>query len=319
MRTSAKGAAFIAAHEGVVTKAYRDAGGVWTIGVGHTAAAGEPRPVKGMTISRDEALAIFRRDLERYERRVEAALLKSTSDTSDVPKRVAQHIFDGAVSFDFNTGAIDKASWVRALAKGDVSAARRGLMRWTKAGGRSIAGLVRRREAEARLIFIGEYGPETTGASASVAAKRAPHEVRELQTALATLGLYQGRIDGISGPRTEAAIRAYQQSHPDLAADGIAGPATRAALERDMAARNGAGRAAGGGVAGLLAALFANGAGGPWGWAIGLAVAAAAVAWVTRFAWRYRDELRRVFRGTVGHAGRAPAGSVRPGTQQKGP
>jgi GH24 family phage-related lysozyme (muramidase) len=34
--------AFIAALEGVVTRAYRDAGGTWTIGVCHTAAAGAP-------------------------------------------------------------------------------------------------------------------------------------------------------------------------------------------------------------------------------------------------------------------------------------
>ena len=35
MKTSEEGVAFIAAQEGVVTRAYRDAAGVWTIGVGH--------------------------------------------------------------------------------------------------------------------------------------------------------------------------------------------------------------------------------------------------------------------------------------------
>ena len=31
-------------------------------------------------------------------------------------------------------------------------------MRWTRAGGRTVSGLVRRRDAEARLIFEGDYG-----------------------------------------------------------------------------------------------------------------------------------------------------------------
>jgi lysozyme len=45
MNTSEEGVAFIAAQEGLVTRAYRDAAGIWTIGVGHTAAAGPPIPV----------------------------------------------------------------------------------------------------------------------------------------------------------------------------------------------------------------------------------------------------------------------------------
>ena len=70
MKTSEKGVAFIAAREGIVTRAYRDAAGVWTIGVGHTAAAGAPVPVRGMVLDREEALRVFAGDLPRYEGRV---------------------------------------------------------------------------------------------------------------------------------------------------------------------------------------------------------------------------------------------------------
>ncbi|MEQ8699426.1 MAG: lysozyme, partial [Bauldia litoralis] len=142
MRVSDKGLAFIADHEGVVTRAYRDVAGVWTIGIGHTAAAGAPKPRAGMTITRAEAFAILARDLPRYERRVAAALTA-----------IGQRAFDGAVSFDFNTGAVHRASWVKAYRAGNLTAARLGLMKWVKAGGRTVRGLVRRREAEARLIF----------------------------------------------------------------------------------------------------------------------------------------------------------------------
>ena len=225
MRTSDKGAAFLAAHEGVVTKAYRDVAGVWTIGVGHTAAAGPPRPVAGMTISREQARAILAADLLKFERRVERALGGA----------IGQEAFDGAVSFDFNTGAIHKASWVRDYRSGKLAAARRGLMQWTKAGGRVVTGLVRRREAEARLIFEGDYGLESEGAKPAHAVL-SPDEVKGLQEQLAHLGFAGAPIDGIAGALTKAAVLAFQTSHADLVPDGIAGPATLASLAREIAA-----------------------------------------------------------------------------------
>lgn len=276
MKTSEEGVAFIAAQEGVVTRAYRDAAGVWTIGVGHTAAAGAPRPGRGMVVSRTEALAIFRRDLPRYERRVDAAL-----------GPVSQGAFDGAVSFDFNTGAIDRASWVGLFRKGAKGQARAGLLQWTKAGGRTLPGLVRRRQAEARLIFDGAYG----GAHEASA-----DEVEAWQADLAALGFYAGEIDGLAGPRSKAAVIAYQQSHPDLVADGVVGPATRASIARDLAARraaSGAGAAIAVGGAAAAAASEAAGAAHPLLHAgivaAGLAAIAAAI-----LLWRYGPELYRI-------------------------
>lgn len=275
MKTSPKGVAFIAEHEGVVTRAYRDVAGVWTIGVGHTAAAGPPSPKAGMTITRAEAFAILSRDLPAYERRVEAAL-----------GAVPQPVFDGGVSFDFNTGAIARASWVKAYRAGDLGRARQGLLAWTRAGGRRVAGLVRRREAEARLIFDGDYGRTGTGAAAGRTGMAA------VQSQLARLGFYRGALDGVAGPLTRAAVLSYQKAHPDLVADGIAGPATRASLARDVAARAGAATAAAGalvaGVAGAVAVPAAA-------WAAG-AVAAVLVLVIAGavLAHRYRGELRRL-------------------------
>lgn len=276
MRVSDKGLAFIADHEGVVTRAYRDVAGVWTIGIGHTAAAGAPKPRAGMTITRAEAFAILARDLPRYERRVAAALTA-----------IGQRAFDGAVSFDFNTGAVHRASWVKAYRAGNLTAARLGLMKWVKAGGRTVRGLVRRREAEARLIFDGDYGQATVTAEPRA-------EVRTYQAQLATLGFPVGPLDGIAGPATKAAVLAYQRTHDDLVDDGIAGPATRASLARDIAARKrvaevGAGSLAVGGTAGIAAE------GDPLlvGVSVGLVVLLLASGF---FAWRYRGELRRFLR-----------------------
>ena len=54
-------------------------------------------------------------------------------------------------------------------------------------------------------------------------------DVRSVQEALKGLGLYTAKVDGIIGPKTKAAIRAFQRIN-GLSQDGIAGPKTLAAL-----------------------------------------------------------------------------------------
>ena len=277
MRTSKQGLAFIARHEGIVTRAYRDVAGVWTIGIGHTAAAGPPKPRAGMTITRAEAHAILARDLPRYETRVAAAL-----------GPVSQTVFDAAISFDFNTGAIHRASWVRAYRAGNRTGARVALMKWNRAGGRIVQGLVRRREAEARLLFEGDYG---AGAAPAVPAA----SVRAYQEQLAALGFDVGPIDGIAGPRTRAAVLAYQRSRPDLVDDGIVGPATRASLSRAVASaagKTGAGTAVAGTV-GATAAVAATGGDPllPLAWGLGIVLLVA----VGFAVYTYRGPIRRFF------------------------
>jgi murein DD-endopeptidase MepM/ murein hydrolase activator NlpD len=66
-------------------------------------------------------------------------------------------------------------------------------------------------------------------ASASALARSA--DVAALQVALYARGLYAGDVDGLPGPATSAALRAFQR-RTRLAADGIAGPRTRRALGR---------------------------------------------------------------------------------------
>jgi peptidoglycan hydrolase-like protein with peptidoglycan-binding domain len=55
--------------------------------------------------------------------------------------------------------------------------------------------------------------------------------VAALQVALRARGLYPGDVDGIAGPGTHGAVRAFQ-ARRGLVVDGIAGPATRRALGR---------------------------------------------------------------------------------------
>src|ERR687888_312461 len=85
-------------------------------------------------------------------------------------------------------------------------------------------------------------GPSGARADAALIAPGAgygrPHgseRVRALQRRLRRAGERPGPIDGLFGPRTEAAVERFQGSH-GLAVDGIVGEATRGALARLPAA-----------------------------------------------------------------------------------
>lgn len=54
--------------------------------------------------------------------------------------------------------------------------------------------------------------------------------VKAVQKQLATLGFDVGKLDGDFGPKTDAAVRAFQQAH-GLVVDGDVGPKTQAALD----------------------------------------------------------------------------------------
>ena len=143
MKTSDFGRAFITRWEGCHLKAYLCPANVWTIGVGHTAAMGNPTPVSGMKITQDEADAILARDLSQIERDIIAS----------VKVKLAQKQFDTLVSFVFNVGigAFRKSTLLKKLNAGDYAAVPSELMKWTRAGGKVMQGLVNRRKAEADL------------------------------------------------------------------------------------------------------------------------------------------------------------------------
>lgn len=113
-------------------------GAPWTIGWGATGAGIGPDTVW----TQEQCDARLISDLERFSAEVSAAL-------GGAPTTQGQ--FDALVSFHYNTGAIARASLTRLHIAGDCDAAAREFGRWKHAGGRVLRGLVRRREAEARL------------------------------------------------------------------------------------------------------------------------------------------------------------------------
>jgi lysozyme len=289
MDISEPGIAMLEAEEGVVLRAYRCPAGVWTIGAGLTAASGVVVPQAGMVITPAEASALLARALERnYEPAVDRAMW---------PGRPVQHEFDAGVMFHFNTGAIGRASWVRAWIRDNADAARRGLMAWNKGGGKVLPGLVKRREREADLLLKGVYtpgkplrirlGPAPVYGPARIALPLSAAEFSAARAALAGLGYAVG-TDPIR--ITAQAVRSFQRDH-DLTVDGILGRATLSTLQRRIDARRKTAVAAP--ALGLTGAGTATGgtdalAGVPLSGAVLLGLA---VLWAGWLAFQYRDAI----------------------------
>lgn len=79
-----------------------------------------------------------------------------------------------------------------------------------------------------RLVLAGVVVAAAVAAPTALAAGGNP-QVAGLQVALREQGLYRGAIDAIAGPKTVAAVRAFQRIHR-LPVTGLADPRTRAQL-----------------------------------------------------------------------------------------
>lgn len=143
MNTSKAGLDLIKQFEGLRLKAYKCPADVWTIGYGHTSAAGQPAVKSGMSITEAQANKILAADLGQYEDAI----------NNSVKVDLTQNQFDALVSFVYNVGigAFQKSTLLKKLNANQYDAVPGELMKWTKGGGKELPGLVRRRRAEAAL------------------------------------------------------------------------------------------------------------------------------------------------------------------------
>ena len=140
MIISEHGIALIKQFEGCRLKAYRDIVGVWTIGYGFTEGVYET-----MTITQEQAEQMLMERLIPYEHAVEEALTISPNQAQ----------FDACVCLAWNIGikGFENSTVVRLHNQGQFKEAANAFSLWNKAGGKIIAGLVRRRAAEAALYL----------------------------------------------------------------------------------------------------------------------------------------------------------------------
>lgn len=130
--------------EGYSASIYKDSAGYPTIGVGHLI-----RPSESFSepITEQEAEELLKKDLWTAER----AVLRLTR----VPLGDSQ--FNALVSFCFNlgSGAYQRSSMRSKLNRREYADAGGEFLRWCKAGGKIIKGLLRRRRSE-RDMFMEE-------------------------------------------------------------------------------------------------------------------------------------------------------------------
>jgi len=148
--TGEAGVSLIRAFEGFSPVTYVCPAGFPTIGYGHVVQADEQFEEP---LSLDEAEALLRKDLPRYERAVCWLIDRPLEDLC----------FDALVSFTFNLGegALAASTLRRLVNAGRVIEAGPQFDRWVFAGACKLPGLVRRRAAE-RALWERGVGPNTS-------------------------------------------------------------------------------------------------------------------------------------------------------------
>lgn len=149
MRLSGEGKEVLEYFEGRRNEAYPDpgtGGDPWTIGVGHTG----PEVFKHLVWSDDKIDEVLSADLVKFE----ASVSKLVSG-----RHITQGQFDALVLFAFNcgSGALAGSTLLKKFVSGDITGAAFEFLKWTKAAGKEMLGLKRRRTAEVSL-FNGSTG-----------------------------------------------------------------------------------------------------------------------------------------------------------------
>ena len=146
MKLNKEGADLIKSFEGCKLKAYQCSAKKWTIGYGNTFFE-DGTPVKvGDAITQDKAEKMF--ELIANEFAAKVAKL--------VPSHITPNQFGSLVSFAYNCGVVNlqKSTLLKKVnANHNDPSIREEFLKWNKAGGKVLAGLTRRREAEANLYF----------------------------------------------------------------------------------------------------------------------------------------------------------------------
>jgi len=126
--------------EGFRAKPYLCPAGVPTIGYGHTEGVSLADP----PISREAAGVLLEKDLALFA----AGVLRQ------LKRPVSQCLLDALVSFAYNVGLgnLQRSTLLKMVNSGDLAGAAHEFAKWTKAKGRELPGLVRRRAAE-RALF----------------------------------------------------------------------------------------------------------------------------------------------------------------------
>ena len=123
-------------YEGCRLTSYICPAGVLTIGYGHTGKDVKPN----QTITKKKAINLLKKDLARFERHVQSYnYIYEWTDNE----------FSALVSFAFNIGNIDQLTSYGTRTRSQIRSA---MVKYVKANGKTLQGLVKRRKAELKLF-----------------------------------------------------------------------------------------------------------------------------------------------------------------------
>ena len=144
MKISLEGLSLIKKFEGCRLEAYKCSANVLTIGYGHTGGVKETD-----TITQSEADELLEKDVAKFEEYVE----------DNVMVELDQSQFDALVAWTFNLGPgnLRESTMLKKLNDADYASVPSEMKRWNKAGGKTLDGLIRRRNAEALLFQSKEW------------------------------------------------------------------------------------------------------------------------------------------------------------------
>ena len=144
MKISQEGLSLIKRFEGCRLESYKCSANVLTIGYGHTSGVKETD-----TITQDEADKLLQEDVEQFEKYVD----------DNVTVELGQSQFDSLVAWTFNLGVgnLRESTMLKKLNNEDYKSVPSEMKRWNKAGGKTLDGLIRRREAESLLFQSKEW------------------------------------------------------------------------------------------------------------------------------------------------------------------
>lgn len=146
-KIASKGLDLIKSFEGLKLKPYLCSANVPTIGYGNTFYENKKKvTLKDSAITEQRAVELLAWSLKGFEQYVDSYCV----DT------ITQNQFDALVSFCYNLGPANlKSSTLlkKVNANPNDPTIRAEFLKWNKAGGKALAGLTRRRTAEADLYF----------------------------------------------------------------------------------------------------------------------------------------------------------------------
>ena len=144
MKISQEGLSLIKKFEGLRLKAYKCSANVLTIGYGHTGGGKETDK-----ITLEEADSLLKKDIAKFEEYV----------SDNVMVKLNQSQFDALVAWTFNLGPgnLRESTMLKKLNNQEYESVPFEMRRWNKAGGKTLDGLIRRREAESLLFESKEW------------------------------------------------------------------------------------------------------------------------------------------------------------------